>query len=88
MHVSLGLDTKADLIREHFRYPCIPQDCANASAQYEQIIQLVVSSPENGKSFVSMEMCTGVNMDLCGGAATPSKHPALMPAVEFNKLER
>ena len=30
----------------------------------------------------------GVNMDLCRGASTPSKHRTLMPVVEFNKLER
>lgn len=30
----------------------------------------------------------GVNMDLCRGAAAPSKHHTLMPVVGFNKLER
>lgn len=35
-----------------------------------------------------MEMCKEVNMDFCRGAVTPSKHPSLMPVVEFNKPER
>lgn len=51
----------------------------------------ILLCPKNGrhcKSFVSMEICKGVNMDLCRGAAAPSKHHTLMPVVEFNKLER